>query len=227
MKINYTLTEIKPRIFFLEFEDHFHCAMMFLRYQEHYESPSPKFRNKSFSIVEYMHWLATTQQTRKFNYADQWGGFNIPSKIVASVQQKGIKDPNQYDLEMDKVYKKCLEKYPRFYLIATSNNHNSLNHEVAHGLFYTVPAYKKKMTQLVNDLPDKFKNPIFGWLKDKGYTPQVYIDETQAYLATGFDQLINYSSKSGYLKTKVKLAGEFEKVFNDYYEVKGARCMIS
>ena len=40
----FKITEVKPRIFLFEFKNHYDMCMYFMRYQEYYESASPKFR---------------------------------------------------------------------------------------------------------------------------------------------------------------------------------------
>lgn len=209
-KLKYKLSEIRPRIFLLKFEEQYQCNMTFLRYQEYYESSSPKFRNKSFSLVDFMDWYTneSPRKDRTFNYTVDWGGFNIPSRVIKELLKKGIKDPNPYDAEMNKVYQKCLKVYPdgKFYFVGTINEGWMLKHEVAHGLFYTVPAYKKEMLALVKKLKPKLVKRLYSWLKSSGYTPSVYDDEVQAYLSTGF----TWFSLDG-------ADAPFIQVFNKYY----------
>lgn len=191
MKVQYKIKEVKSRIFFLNFKNSYQCAMFFLRYQEYYESPSPKFRGKDFEILKFMDWYVKDRNQKIFTYPLDWVGFNIPSQIILEVLNGPPPDFNAYDLEMTKVYHKCLAKYPdgQFYIIGAVGENGIMKHEIAHGLFYTTPEYKKKMTALVKKLPVKLRKRIFSRLEKMGYTKKVLPDECQAYLATGFNAL--------------------------------------
>lgn len=211
MKKNpYKMNEVKPRIFYLDFKKQYDCNMMFLRYQEYYESPNPKFRGKSFNILDFMEWYSQKYGAGAFTYAVDWAGFNIPGKVVKEVWEKGIFDRTVYDYEMKMVYERCLEKYPdgKFYIIAGVGRGWAMKHEIAHGFFYTQPKYKKEMTKLVKSLGKRFFKSMCNDLERIGYTPKVYIDECQAYLSTGFPENFN---------TKYQHHKPFEKVYNEYY----------
>lgn len=70
----YTLSEIRPRVFFLNFKDSYNLCMHFLRYTESYESPYLKFRGKSFTIFGYMEWYAKKYGKGSFTYTNDWEG---------------------------------------------------------------------------------------------------------------------------------------------------------
>lgn len=211
MKVQYKIKEVKSRIFFLNFKNSYQCAMFFLRYQEYYESPSPKFRGKDFEILKFMEWYVKDRNQKIFTYPLDWVGFNIPSQIILEVLNGPPPDFNAYDLEMTKVYHTCLAKYPdgQFYIIGAVGENGIMKHEIAHGLFYTTPEYKKQMSALVKQLNPKLKNRIFKRLKEMGYTSKVFVDECQAYLSTGFEPL------------GLKMSGKekpFKKLYNEYYK---------
>jgi len=187
--------------------------MHFLRYQEYYESPSPKFRNHTFTIVDYMEWYSKTFGKGSFTYPVDWGGFNVPSyvlrNVLLAVSNGEITDPNKYDTEMQKVWLTCCNKYQdeNFYIIGSVGTEGStMRHEIAHGFFYIIPEYKKEMTKLVKELNPFFRKDFYENLKVGGYTKQVYVDELQAYMATGTANFIN-----------VKLNGS-DKPFIQLYE---------
>jgi hypothetical protein len=185
---DYKLKEIKPRIFFMDFKDPYNMAMHFMRYQEYYESASSRFRDKSWTWIDFMEWYSKKYGDGAFTYAIDWSGFNIPGHIIRDVIEKKIPDPNKYDAEMFKIFSHCAEKYSdeKFYIIGAVGHSFAMKHEIAHGLFYTQPSYKKEMTRLVKSLKSDLRKSIFKSLKDIGYTPRVYVDECQAYLSTGF-----------------------------------------
>jgi hypothetical protein len=216
---NYTLKEIKPNIFHLTFQDRYDLCMYFLRYQEFYESSSPKFRNKSFTILSFMRWYSKKYGNGSFTYPSDWNGFNIPGDIIPKVHNLMIPDRNIYDYELLNIYKHCKKSSQDFYLIGSIKKDNiTINHELAHGFFYTNKIYKSAMISLVKSIPKDIKLSITHWLKTKGYTPKVYTDEIQAYLATGmpFLQDNNFKLSKSNKKKLLTISLAFIKVFNQY-----------
>ena len=207
---NYTLREVKPKIFLMDFKDSYDLAMHFMRYQEFYESSSPRFRGKPWEWVDFMRWYSKKYGKGAFTYAVDWAGFNIPGDTIDKVWKLGIADRNVYDYEMRQVSRQCQEQAQGdFYLIGAVGNRGVLKHEIAHGFFYTIPEYKKEMTKLVKALDPAFRTAMNATLKDMGYTPKVYIDECQAYLSTGLSE-----------QFKVTLDKEhkpFVSLYNKYY----------
>ena len=210
----YTISEVKPRIFFLKFKRNYDLCMQFLRYQEFYESPNPKFRNHQFELLDFMDWYSHQYGNGCFTYPSDWAGFNIFGDIIKRVWDLGISDRNLYDYEMRDLYRKFLEKYPdgRFYIIGAEDHpdaETTMRHEVAHGLYFISSDYKKKMAQLVKQLKKPFYKKICDALKKKGYTPKVYMDECQAYLSTGLPKSFGVPLKKENLL--------FVNVFNEYF----------
>jgi hypothetical protein len=211
---HFTVKEVKPKIFHLNFKDPYQCAMHFLRYQEYYESPNPKFRNHAFSLVDFMEWYSETFGNGSFTYPLDWAGFNVPSNVITMVHSLGIPDKNKYDQVMLDVHAACSQKAGGdFYLIGSTGNKTknlfTMKHEVAHGMFYLIPKYKKEMATLVSELKPNFRNSMFKVLKRIGYTSHVYVDECQAYLSTGVPAGFN-----------IKLKNEnkpFIELYNKYY----------
>lgn len=197
MKKAFVIKEVKPRIFLFEFNNHYDMCMYFLRYQEYYESPSPRFRGKSFEIFDFMKWYSLKYGKGAFTYPDDWNGFNIPSSVIFDLWNKHtITDKNIYDYEMLQAWKECNHKLyektelpvNQFYIIGVVRGNKALQHEIAHGLFYLHPEYKREMVRLVKALDPKIRKSINETLKKLGYTPKVYVDETQAYMSTGLTE---------------------------------------
>lgn len=186
MKKPFKIKEVKPNIFLFEFSNNYDMCMYFMRYQEFYESPSPKFRGKSFEIFDFMRWYSLKYGKGAFTYPDDWDGFNIPGDIIPNVWKLGIQDRNIYDYEMMMAWSGCKAKAKgKFYIIGTVKGNKALNHEIAHGFFYLYPEYKKEMKKLVSELSVPILDKINISLQNMGYTPKVYVDEAQAYMATG------------------------------------------
>lgn len=199
MKRPFVIKEVKPRIFLFEFKDRYDLCMYFMRYQEFYESPNPKFRGKSFEIFDFMKWYSKTFGKGSFSYPNDWNGFNIPSNIIWRMWNEHlISDKNIYDYEMYHAWKECNAKLNlgddkfvnQFYIIGVVKGRTeTLSHEIAHGFFTLYPEYRKEMTKLVKSLDPKIKETLFKGLKKLGYTSKVYIDESQAYMSTGLREV--------------------------------------
>jgi hypothetical protein len=212
MKSQYTLSEVKPRIFFLQFKRQYDLCMTFLRYQEFYESP--KFRGKAFQILDFMEWYSREYGDGSFTYPKDWAGFNIPSHIIKQVWDLGIADRNLYDYHMKEVYQQCVKQYPdgKFYLIGTTSTKGSImRHEIAHGMFYLNQDYRKEMIKLIKKLDASFYQSMCATLKNLGYCKQVWIDECQAYLSTGMAKAFEVDA--------TEARKPFIEVFRLYYEV--------
>lgn len=200
----YTLTELLPHIYRLHFESPYQLAMHFLRLQEFYESP--KFADQIFTLVDYMEWYAESVNKMSFTYPADWSGFNIPSWVMEKVYgQQGstnIPDFNKYDFFMRNLFNQldnCEAAGSRlahsYYLIGTSNagrRGNSdvegvLDHELAHGLYYTSVAYKQDMEQHLDKLPTQVYEDATRILKKAGYHERTVRDEVHAYASTGPD----------------------------------------
>lgn len=224
-KLPFKIKQVKPRIFLFEFTDQYNMNMHFLRYQEFYESPNPKFRRKSFSIFDFMEWQAKTEGKGNFTYPTAWSGFNIPGNIINKLHQmkndgmKGIIDHNKYDDNMMFASNKCAEffsknysDYYNFYIIGVLKGQTkTLNHEICHGLFYLNSEYKKEATKLVKSLSIKIRTNFENMLSKNGYTKQVFIDEINAYLST--------DTKENLLNRGIKLNKQdlaFKELFNKF-----------
>jgi hypothetical protein len=206
----YILREVKPKIFLLDLRNSYDLAMHFMRYQEYYESASPRFRDNTWFWVDFMKWYSKKHGKGVFTYARDWAGFNIPGDTIDKVWSQGIPDVNQYDKTMWEIAQQCKDKAKGdFYLIGATGKTSVLKHEIAHGFFYTIPEYKQEMTQLNKKLTPAFRKQINVTLKKMGYTPKVYVDECQAYLATGVAEQFTMS-----IKNEDK---PFVSLYNKYY----------
>lgn len=215
--MKYNLKKIIDKVYCVSFKEHYDLCMFFLRYQEYYESPNSAFRRKQFQIIDFMEWYSKDREGF-FSYPLDWGGFNIPSFIIDEVHNLGIYDKNKYDYEMLLLHRKLKEEVGGdYYLIgAPADCQQLLKHEVAHGLYYTVPEYKLEMDKLVKKLPVQTRKHIYSWLKDIGYTKEVFVDEAQAYLSTGFTSSFKRCGWKRVSKPFIKVYTEFmnEKTLN-------------
>jgi hypothetical protein len=187
MEKPFKISEIKSGIFLFEFKNNYDMCMHFLRYQEFYESASAKFRGKKFEIFDFMKWYSFKYGRGVFTYTNDWDGFNIPGDVIKKVYDLHIDDKNIFDHEMLTAWNQCstASNGKKFYIIGVVKKNGALSHEIAHALFYLYPEYKKEMTRMIKELSPSIRKEINLNLKKLGYTPKVYLDETQAYMATG------------------------------------------
>jgi len=189
MKFN--ITEPIKNIYHMNFGKQKDLCETFMRFQEFFESP--QFRGKFFSIKAYKDWYRKTspkgKKTGRFTYNKDWSGFNIPSYILQPFKE-GKFDPLS---KKEKLFlKEFADKDGRFYIIGTfgSINLSTLAHEMAHALFYTESTYREKMIKLINNIPEKDLKKIHDHLgASGGYHPEVFEDETHAYVTINMEQL--------------------------------------
>ncbi len=190
------IIEIKPYIFAVVIKDNYDRSMLFCRYQEFYESPFPEIRGKSFTLEEYMRLYKNINKKHTFTYPIDWSGYNIPSNILMDARKKFESSINMYDSIMNNIIEHC-ENESKFrnngkshpwYLIGVDKLKSGvINHEIAHGLYYTNLNYKVEMDYHIANLPIKdsmnLKNKLIktGYVDDK----KILDDEIQAYMSTG------------------------------------------
>lgn len=170
--------EVVPGVIHLKFPSQRLLASTMLRFQEHYESP--KYRGKAFSLDEFKAWYAAEQsKTGRFTYYKDWDGFNIPSRVLRRFR-KGDFDP--LDPKERALLARFADRKGRFYLIGTAAadaDKSVLRHEVAHGLWYTRPAYRRRAQALLRGVNLK---PVYKMLERLGYHKSVWLDEAHAWL---------------------------------------------
>jgi len=220
-KPEYTLFKITSQLYCVEMPNAYDLAMLFVRYQEYYESPNPNVRNKSFVLEEYMRWYATEGRNKdrnkhdSFSYPADFCGFNIPSYALDVV--KTVKHKNMYDNLMKEIVKKVKkdlkEENPelkKFYLIGCPKmDSDTLKHEISHGLYHLNSDYKVQADTLIEKLLSKkdIKKFIIA-LRTYHYCEEVMYDEMTAFMSTGEMHTIFPD-----VKTK-----KFKKHFKSYYE---------
>jgi hypothetical protein len=184
------LFEVYPKIFAVVIKDDKLRSRVFLRYQEFYESDSDSFRGKSFKWNDYIKFYKEKTKRDYFSYHEDFAGYNVPCDTIEACKAK-IPDLNIYDMIMFSVtdtIKKLVGDSP-YYLIGIDQDNGDdpslIFHEVAHGLWFSDPDYKNKMTEQINNMDPKVKDKMIDKIKAYGYGDNVYMDELQAYMATG------------------------------------------
>ncbi len=178
----FTLKKEADQIYSLCFKDSYKLAMTFLRYQEYYESESPRFYRNKFTIAQYIDWHF--KKFNKFEYHKFWSGFNCPISIVDEVHRLGISDMNYYDHLMKGVSDmiKSDADNDSCYLIGyKKGNKGTFMHEISHARFYVNGDYRVKVENTFTRLPIETQNKLYKAIVDIGYAQSSAIDEFQAY----------------------------------------------
>lgn len=201
-EIKYKLFKITDRLYCIEMPNTYDLAMLFVRYQEYYESPSDNVRNSIFNLDHYMRWYSINNKSHKhnpkshmsFSYPIDYVGYNIPSSVITDILIRNKYDGNlnMYDTLMREIYNSILDDIGRttnnsFYLIGTPKmQSNTMKHEIAHGLYYLNGNYYAGVNKLIEDnITEGEINNFKSVLKNYHYSDDVMLDEIQAYLSTG------------------------------------------
>ena len=194
--------KITDKIFVLKFKNQYEITSTFLRFQEHYESP--KFRRRVFDLDEYKKWYASING--KFSYYKDWNGFNIPSYVLRPFYDGKFNPLSEKEQKLLNLFK---NERGNFYIVGVHSKieekNNLLKHEIAHGLFYTMPHYKKKILKEIKKFSlNHLKKEL---LSTGGYSIEVINDELQAYSL----------SSSRKLKSKIpkRLKRNINLIFNE------------
>lgn len=214
------LREIAPYIFGISIKDPYQRAMLFCRYQEFYESPFKEIRGKSFTLEDYMDLYRRKNKKSFFSYPTDWSGYNIPSEVLKKAYKKflGV-GGSPYDEVMFDIIFACENSFGRFnqkagkwYLIgADSFSSSTMDHEIAHGLYYTNDEYKEKCDFLISKIKKSDYNGMKKQLIKIGYADDKKIidDEIQAYMSTGLIKKFDTKSLKKYTK-------DFKSNFKNY-----------
>ena len=213
----YNLHRITDKLYCVEMPNAYDLAMLFVRYQEYYESPNPNVRGQDYSLEEYIRWYSIKgrgkiSQYNSFSYPEDFCGYNIPSSAIIRV-----KHPNMYDRLMQVIKNRIvrdIKEYSTdvdytFYLIGSENmDSETLKHEISHGLYHLNENYKEKANKLINDLDKKDIKKFIEVLKTYHYCEVMY-DEITAFTSTGEmrDSFPNINPK------------KFKKHFKKYYKL--------
>jgi len=177
-------------------------GLTFMRFQEHYESPNPNFRNKIFTLGQLRHWYSENYGAN--NYHSTWVGFNFPSKVLIPFKE-GLFDP--LTTEENRLLELLRYRKDDFYIIGAQNN-SVLRHELSHALYASNPSYKNEIDEFITKNKSKISK-INKYILSKGYSKDVLNDEIQAYITDNDDsELINITCPT--------IISGINKIFNKY-----------
>jgi hypothetical protein len=160
-------------------------GLTFMRFQEHYESANPKFRNHIFTVGQLRHWYSETYGSNSYHV--HWVGFNFPSKVLIPFKE-GLFDP--LTPEENRLLDLLRYRNDHFYIIGAQNN-SILRHELSHALYASNIEYRQEIDEFLHKNKSKLKQTN-KYILDKGYCKDVLNDEIQAYITDNDDtELIN------------------------------------
>lgn len=151
-------------------------ARSFLRFQEHYESPSEEFRGKIFTVGQYRVWYE--KKYGWFSYETDWTGFNIPDSILVPFR-KGYFDP--LTIEEENLLSLFINAPKHNFYIIGANDRDVLNHELNHALYAHNKDYSNEINKVFDANLEHIKYAL-EYLLDKGYCKYLLYDELQAYI---------------------------------------------
>jgi hypothetical protein len=169
-------------------------AMSFVRIQEFYESPNPRFRGKYFKLEDYMDWYVKESGSDSFMYPSEWAGFNVPGDAW---WRFGEAFAGHADFRLKEVALKlpfsCHDaaKIKAMYFIGIcekGGRKSDIRHELAHALWYLrkwFGGYGAIARALVSRLPVPLRMGLRKSLLSQGYCKAVLDDEINAYLSVG------------------------------------------
>jgi len=198
--------------------------MTFIRYTEGYEGDHPMFTENPFTMAQLYEYESRRGEDLNFTYAEDWGGFNLTGRTIKDVIARGLIDINKWDEKFLTIWARCVAEYPDldFSLLGVSRfgrDNSVITHETAHAFYAQDPVYKKKMDNLVNKIPLYKLDKIFQILAADGYTNMVWVDEVQAYFATGINGWVEWDILDQEIDLK-SIIKPFQEVFKEQTKTK-------
>jgi hypothetical protein len=176
----------------------------FIRFQEFYESPSKKYRNKIFTLGDIKNYYSL--QYGADLYSDLWIGFNFPSSVLVPFKQ-GLFDP----LTPQEKELLSLLKYrnDNFYLIGAQNN-STLRHELSHAMYGYDKRYRIEIDSFIKTHNKDFSK-VSKYIIKKGYDKSVLNDELQAYITDNDDEFIRNNLKPNLISGILNIYKKYRK----------------
>jgi hypothetical protein len=201
--------ELPYGIFHVKFLSQQLMSSTLLRFQEYFESI--EFRGKVFTLKEFIAWYVSIKG--KFDYYDEWDGFNIPSEILKPFFEGKFDPLSQEEARFLEIFR---DKKEKFYIICTLDDGRieTVKHEFAHALFYTNSEYRRQASEILKhyDVHDIAQYLLTKLL----YHYVVLLDEVHAYILSEME----YLEEQGLDIKKYEEANrELNEVFEKYFVV--------
>jgi hypothetical protein len=167
--MDFEIKTIGKQIIVVVFVRQYDLCMSFLRMQEFYENP--KFKGTYFTLEEYVDWEFSMYGI--FNYPFKCNGFNLPGSVFnkwKEVFSEALCQKDILEMEKEKKLKSSIEDVisglskSDFYIIGIHKEKGeefikeTLDHEIAHALYFLCPKYKRKCNKLLKNISKKSYN---------------------------------------------------------------------
>ncbi|HVU80334.1 MAG TPA: hypothetical protein VHD37_03160 [Candidatus Paceibacterota bacterium] len=184
----FTVSELGPEIYHLQFDSGTRMAGTMMRFQEYYESP--KFRGTYFTREEFNAWYA--EEKGGASYIQTWGteGFNVPSEALQPFFEGRFAPLSRDEADVLRHFEGRAGR--KFYIIATAKDSpkDHLDHEIAHATYFLNSAYRRAVDDVLAGINIE---PIRHFLRTdpeySSYHEAVLQDEVHAYLAHTSEEL--------------------------------------
>ena len=214
--------KLSKNILLFTFETQKELALTFFRVQEYYESPYNDLHGKEFSVFDFLNTMM--DEKGEIDYFAKWCGFNIPG-IVINKWINSLKDsptPSE-NIFWEEIYKNVSLKNPFYVIGALEKDSETIDHEIAHALYYM----NKEFYENMDILNDKFRknfpkiyNSMSRHLKKMEYRPEVIKDEIQAYLSAESKKYLGEEFGFDWnAKSKLKNTYKFNHLRKEYVKV--------
>ena len=97
--------------------------------------------------------------------------------------------------------------------LCSESDSSTLDHEIAHGLYYTCEKYKTAVDKVLAKMKPAHVESMNKFLVDMGYAESVLLDETQAYMGTSPDYL-----QANGIEFDMSIAEKIKKLFDEHLE---------
>ncbi len=166
------IVEVKPRIYFIRFNDQQSMCSTMLRIHEHSAIDHP-FGTSIFTHKDYMDWYKNNPTNNKSSYDVDIQAICLYSKQFRSfIRRFGRNTMTSGELRFVESLKKILKKKllrssNKFAVVCTWHGEKSIdfNHEIAHAFYYIDKDYKKQVKSLFYEINKTARKEILGYLK--------------------------------------------------------------
>lgn len=187
----FDVTPIEADIICFRFQSNKTLAYAMCRIQEHYESPFPEIKGKVFTLGQLRSVGSSSHKGLSLyeggnHFGALFSGYNWPSYALDPFI-KGMFDPlTSYEQDIVNILKYRNSDY---YAIGVSEDLESdltpvLKHEICHALYYLSSSYRKEAHIILQRMESTHQTvtKMRSYLQEAGYHPDVFMDETNAYL---------------------------------------------
>jgi len=193
-------------------------TMSFFRVEEYYESANPKLHQQAFTLETFIE--EQMKSDGELDYFNYWTGFNVPGYIIEEWSNKINAEYYFREKQLIDIIRDRLDVSRKYYVIgALENDTNTIDHEIAHALYYMNPEYNKEMGELISEFQSNYTedyNIMCSVLTNtRQYGNNVLFDEIQAYMATETKKELVKEFRMDYSKCK-SIIKKFQKVLQKY-----------